>query len=689
MNSLKNETSPYLLQHAGNPVDWMPWGKEAFRQAEEKDRPVFLSIGYSTCHWCHVMERESFEDKKVAELLNNTFICIKVDREERPDIDKVYMDIAQLMTGRGGWPLSIFMTPEKKPFFAATYIPREDRYGQIGMLTLIPRIGELWKNKKDELISSASAILDKMFPADSESGKDVPEYHVLDEAFRTYSSIYDRQFGGFGNAPKFPSTHNITFLLHYWKKSNNESALEMALNTLDHMRYGGLWDHIGYGFHRYSTDRYWLVPHFEKMLYDQAVTALTYIDAYQATGKKMYRETAENIFDYVERNLSSKNGGFYSAEDADSEGIEGKFYLWEKAVIEQILGRDDALLFTSAFNITSQGNYKDEVSGKKSGSNIPHMESSYEDLSGQYGMDTSRFTEKLREMISKLDKVRQKRIRPFRDDKILTDWNALMIASFARGSRIMENSAYLDKARKNMDFLLSNMLKPDGRLFHSYNKDKASIDANLDDYSFMIMALIEIYQADFDYRHIKKALELNDVLDSFFWDKNNGGYYFTPSDNKDLIIRKKESYDGAIPSGNSIAVHNLIRLGKITMDSSLEKKASRTAAAFSKAISSNPTAHSQFLIGLDFMLGDSYEIILVKGKDEKEADEMIKALDMHFIPNKVTVVPDGSKDMPEFIRSLSTIDKKTTAYVCKNYYCKLPVNTVSRMLELLGLGQEQ
>jgi uncharacterized protein YyaL (SSP411 family) len=595
------------------------------------------------------------------------------------------MDIAQMMTGRGGWPLSIFMTPQKNPFFSATYIPKEDRYGQIGLLTLIPRIGELWKNKKEELVSSASAIIQKIQSMGDETGKNIPGYRILDEAFRSYSSIYDRQFGGFGNAPKFPSTHNITFLLHYWKKGKNDSALEMAANTLDHMRYGGMWDHIGNGFHRYSTDRHWLVPHFEKMLYDQAVISNTYIDAYQATGKLLYRETIEKIFEYVEGNLSSENGGFYSAEDADSEGIEGKFYLWEKAEIEDILDKEDASLFLSVFNISSQGNYKDEVSSKVNGLNIPHIKTSYEDLSEKYGMEITQFNQRLQRIISRLDSIRKKRVRPFRDEKILTDWNALMVASFARGGRVLGNKAYLNKARDIMDFLLENMIKTDGRLFHSYNMDKASIEGNLDDYAFMIMALIELYQADFDYSYIKKALELNSVLENLFWDEKNGGFYFTPSDNKDLIMRKKESYDGAIPSGNSIAVNNLLRLGRITMDKSLEEKASRTFSAFSGVIENNPTAHSQFLIDLDFMLGDSYEIILVKGKNKRTFSEMLEALDSHFIPNKVVIVPDGRGDLPEFIKSLKAINGKTTAYVCKNYYCKLPVNSVSGMLEILGI----
>jgi uncharacterized protein len=686
MNRLKNETSPYLLQHSENPVDWMPWGDEAFRLAREKDRPVFLSIGYSTCHWCHVMEKESFQDQGVAVLLNRSFICIKVDREERPDIDKLYMDIAQLMTGRGGWPLSVFMTPGKEPFFAATYIPREDRFGQTGLLTLLPKIDELWKNKKAEIARSAAAIIERLSSVNKDTRGDIPGYGLIDKAFAGYTDAYDRQYGGFGNAPKFPGTHNLSFLLHYWKKTGNKKALEMTSNTLDHMGYGGIWDHIGYGFHRYSTDREWIVPHFEKMLYDQAAIALTYLDAYQATRSQYYRETAENIFEYVNRDLSSKDGGFYTAEDADSEGSEGRFYLWTKKEIEGILDREDASFFINAFNISSGGNYRDEISGMPTGENIPYMKDSLKSISKNYDMDIVSLKERMKKITARLYGIRKNRIRPFRDEKILTDWNAFMAAAFARGGRVLGEKAYLDKAEETVDFLLNHMTAPDGRLYHSRNREVSSIDAHLDDYAFMIMALIELYQSTFDYEHIRKALGFNKILDRHFWDEKTGGYYFTSSGNKDLIMRKKESYDGAIPSGNSIALLNLLRMGRITMDRALEERAGALIRAFSGTVTQNPTAHGQFLIGIDFMAGDSYEIILVEGSDKNTIAEMLETLEKDFIPNKVVIVREDRQDAPEFLKNLKPVKGRTTAYICKDYYCQLPVTSTAGMQKILRGG---
>ena len=686
MNRLKDETSPYLLQHSRNPVDWMPWGDEAFSIAREKDLPIFLSIGYSTCHWCHVMEKESFEDPEVAGLLNRSFICIKVDREERPDIDKLYMDIAQLMTGRGGWPLSIFMTPGKEPFFAATYIPREDRFGQAGLLTLLPKIDELWKNKKAEIAESAAAVIEKLSSVNKGTPGDIPGYSLMDKAFAGYSGAFDRQYGGFGSAPKFPGTHNLSFLLHYWKKTGNSEALEMTSNTLDHMRWGGIWDHVGYGFHRYSTDREWIVPHFEKMLYDQAAAALTYLDAFQASGRQLYRETVKNIFEYVNRDLSSKGGGFYAAEDADSEGSEGRYYLWTKKEIGESLDREDVSFFINAFNITGSGNYSDEISGNPTGQNIPYMKNSLRSIAEQNDMDIVSLKERMKKIIARLYGIRRNRIRPFRDEKILTDWNAFMAAAFARGGRVLGEKSYLDKAAETTDFLLNQMTAPDGRLYHSRNRGVSSIDAHLDDYAFMIMALIELYQTTFDYGYIRKALGYNKILDRYFWDEKNGGYYFAPSGNKDLIVRKKESYDGAIPSGNSIALLNLLRMGRITMDRALEERADALIRAFSGTVTQNPTAHGQFLMGIDFMAGDSYEIILVQGSGKDTMTEMLKILEQDFIPNKVVIVQEDRKDSPEFLRNLKPVKGMTTAYICRDYYCRLPVTSTAGMQKILRGG---
>ena len=684
MNRLRYEKSPYLLQHADNPVDWMPWSYEAFDEARKKDKPVFLSIGYSTCHWCHVMERESFVDPDVASLLNRVFVCIKVDREERPDIDKLYMNMAQMITGRGGWPLSIFMTPDKKPFFAATYIPKKDRPGQVGLLTLVPKIGELWNNKRDEILGSASGIVDRLDHLIEGPGTDIPGENIIDRAFRDFSGIYDRQFGGFGSPPKFPSTHNLSFLLRYWKKTGQREGLDMVTNTLDHMRSGGIWDHAGYGFHRYSTDRKWMVPHFEKMLYDQAMICDAYLDAYQATGEVLYRETSEMILQYVKDHMTSDNGGFYAAEDADSEGMEGRFYLWKEEELRAALTESEFSLTESVFNIKSRGNYSDESSGNTSGYNILYFSETPEELSASTGMDEASLKEKLQGIIKKLYKIREKRVRPFRDEKILADWNGLMISSFARGGAVLGRPEYIDIAAKAARFILENMSTKEGRLFHNHSGGQASIDANLDDYSFMIMALLELYQATFDYSYIEKAVHLDSVLDRYFWDNKKGGYFFTPSDNEDLIFRQKEIYDGAIPSGNSISMLNLLKLGRINMDNSLTEKASAIARAFSGTVSRTPTAYSQFLTGLDFMLGRAYEIILVRGEDKGVLENILQEINSRYIPNKVIIVPHGGVKMPEFIMGLKAIDNRTTAYICRDYYCELPTSDISMIMKLLG-----
>ena len=479
-NALINEKSPYLLQHAYNPVNWMPWSKEAFNKSIAENKPVFLSIGYSTCHWCHVMEKESFEDEDVAKILNDSFISIKVDREERPDIDHIYMKVCQLMTGSGGWPLSVFLTPGKKPFFAGTYFPKENKYGRIGFKELLNRIKDLWIDKQNELTNNAEEITSALTDNYSsnhnrESGKD-----IILSSFKNLKRLYDVENGGFGSAPKFPSPHNLLFMLRYWKKYREPAALEMVDQTLTKMRMGGIFDQIGFGFHRYSTDSKWLVPHFEKMLYDQAMLIMAYSEAYQATKKNLFRSSVDEIIEYLKTNLLSPEGGFYSAEDADSEGEEGKFYVWSLTEINNLLNADEAELFSKTYNITERGNFKDESTGIMNGSNIPHLTKPVEDDNEKKLLNSIR---------QKLISVRNKRVHPFKDDKILTDWNGLMIAALSTAANVFDNEKYLTLALKCKEFIFSKMITGNNELLHRYRNNESGINANLDDYSGFALSL--------------------------------------------------------------------------------------------------------------------------------------------------------------------------------------------------------
>ncbi|MFW9990308.1 MAG: thioredoxin domain-containing protein, partial [Candidatus Odinarchaeota archaeon] len=514
MNHLSNEKSPYLTQHAKNPVDWYPWGKEAFDKAQQEDKPIFLSIGYSTCHWCHVMAHESFEDEEVAELMNDTFISIKVDREERPDIDKIYMMICQLMTGSGGWPLTIIMTPNKKPFFAGTYLPKQTRFGRIGLIDLIKRIKDLWNNQRLELLDSAQKITFNLQNIDQESPGDKITKSTLNKTFQRLSIKYDSINGGFGDRPKFPTPHNVIFLLRYWKRTGNKKALQMVESTLLEMKKGGIYDHIGFGFHRYSTDSKWLVPHFEKMLYDQALITIAYIEAYQATKKSIYKKTAQEILEYVLRDMISSESGFFSAEDADSEGEEGKFYIWSRNELERILGKEELDLAIKVFNIEQSGNYLEESIGKKTGKNIIHLKS----------IPKGEIENEIDEIRKKLFGIRQKRIHPHKDEKILTDWNGLMIIALAKAAVAFQEIKYLKIAKDNVGFLLSHLREANGRLLHRYKDGSSEIQGYLDDYAFLIWGLIELYEATFDIFYLKTALDLHKIQLDDFWDENIGGF---------------------------------------------------------------------------------------------------------------------------------------------------------------------
>ena len=694
-NKLIFEKSPYLIQHAHDPVNWYPWGPEAFRQAQKKDKPIFLSIGYSTCHSCHVMEHESFEDSEVARLMNDVFVSIKVDREERPDIDSVYMMVCQMLTGSGGWPLTILMTPDKKPFYAATYIPKETRFGRIGMVDLIPRVKEMWTTRRSEMLNSANQITESISAASREmspsaTGEALDE-STLNLTYEQLSMRFDEQYGGFGSAPKFPTPHNLLFLLRYWRRTGGEGALEMVEKTLQEMRRGGIYDHVGFGFHRYSTDSRWLVPHFEKMLYDQALLAMGYTEAYQATGKKEYEETAREVFTYVLRDMMQPEGGFYSAEDADSEGVEGKYYVWTFKEAQQVLALEEATLIVKVFNIRKDGNFMEQPTREGTGSNILHLRKSVKELASDLKVSEEALQRRLKAIRQKLFDYREKRVHRHKDDKILTDWNGLMIAALAKGAQVFEESEYAEAAERAVDFILKTMRNSRGRLLHRYRDGQAGIPAHINDYAFLIWGLLELYEATFEVSYLETALDLNKDLIKHFWDEDGGGFYSTADDSEKLLVRHKEIYDGAIPSGNSVAMLNLLRLGRLTARSDLEEKAATIGGVFSKGIRESASAHTQFMAAVDFGIGPSYEVVIVGNSQAEDTKEMVHALHTDFIPNKVVLLrpidqeASGIERLAKFTKYQTSIDNRATAYVCLNYNCKLPTTDKGKMLELLNV----
>ncbi|MFX0017580.1 MAG: thioredoxin domain-containing protein [Promethearchaeota archaeon] len=687
-NHLVNEKSPYLLQHVENPVDWYPWGEGAFKKANDEKKPIFLSIGYSTCHWCHVMAHESFESKEVADLMNKTFISIKVDREERPDIDKIYMTVCQMMTGSGGWPLTILLTPDKKPFFAGTYFPKESKFGKIGLIDLIKRVKNLWINNRNELLESAEKITASLKNLTQESPGDTFNKRILKKTYNQLSSQFDSKKGGFSDKPKFPSPHNLLYLLRYWKRTGEQHALEMVEKTLQEIRKGGIYDHIGFGIHRYSTDRNWLVPHFEKMLYDQALVAYTYIEAFQATKKEIYKKTAEEIFEYVIRDMTSPEGGFYSAEDADSEGEEGKFYVWSKAEIEQVLDKEESELIISTYNITEAGNYLEEASGMKTGRNILH-------LNQIQVIEQEEQYPKLVGIRQKLFDYRAKRVRPHRDDKILTDWNGLMIAALAKGAKSFSKPKYLKIAQNATNFIIKNLKKEDGELLHRYREGKAEIKGFLTDYAFFIWGLLEMLEATFNIKYLEIALELNEYLLKHFWDDHIGGFYFTSEYNEELLTRQKEIYDGAIPSGNSVSMLNLLRLSYITGDYILEEKADILSRVFSEKLEASPLAYTQFMVAADFAVGPTYSLIIAGKSNSKDTINILEAVENEYLPNKVLLLRKMEQENPDidkfsnFVQFFDDKDNKATAYVCINKTCKPPSHEIDKILEYLDSNWEK
>lgn len=676
-NRLIKEKSPYLLQHAYNPVDWFPWSEEAFEKSKSEDKPIFLSIGYSTCHWCHVMEKESFEDFDVAELINKYFIPIKVDREERPDIDTIYMSVCQIMTGSGGWPLTLFLTPDKKPFFAGTYFPKESRHGRIGMLELIPRINDVWNTKNNEIINSADEITTALNKNNFNSNNKIDK-EILHNTYKYFLNKFDKEKGGFGNAPKFPTPHILTFLLKYYSSSNENQALEMVVKTLTEMRLGGIYDHVGFGFHRYSTDKNWLVPHFEKMLYDQAILIIAYSEAYQITKNNLFKTTVEEIIEYVLRDMTSDQGGFYSAEDADSEGEEGKFYIWEVNGINNLLNKDDSDFLISNFNLKDEGNWVDPFHNGITSTNILHLLKENDD---------NDFHDNWWRIRKTLFSERKKRIHPYKDDKILTDWNGLMIAAFSIAGKTFNSELFINAAEKSFSFIENNLIDTNGFLKHRYRDNEAGLPASIEDYSFLIYGLLELFEATQKSNYLTKALKLHSIQKELFWDSNIGGYFFTPSNGENLIIRPKESYDGAVPSGNSIALLNVVKLYKITSDIKFKEECDLIIKTFSGNIVNYPHGHTQLIQGIEEFFNTSTEIIVYSKNNDDNLKVFISKVNSSYIIGKTLIVlneTDKIFDSIPYLQSYKS-NEDLLIYVCKNFVCNAPVKNFNDALELLNI----
>ena len=688
-NRLIHEKSPYLLQHVRNPVDWYPWGEEAFDKARKEDKPIFLSIGYSTCHWCHVMARESFSDPQIAAIMNKHFISIKVDREERPDVDQIYMAFVQASTGSGGWPMSVLVTPELEPFFGGTYFPPKT------FENLLLEVAEEWQNNREAIVLSAGRILDQLRASSEVQGDgDLKlEKELLDRTYEWYRANYDSTQGGFGGAPKFPRPVNFNFLLRYHDRTRQKMALEMTVRTVTKMAQGGIHDHIGGGFHRYSTDSRWFLPHFEKMLYDQAQLASSYLEAYQISGDPLFQEVARGIFDYVLRDMTGEEGGFYSAEDADSpisherpdEHVEGAFYVWTYPEIVELLG-EAATPFSDYYGVQKNGNVERDVFGDFKEKNLLFVSATAGTLSKSQEERKDVF-EQSRE---KLLKAREKRPRPGLDDKVLTAWNGLMISSLARGYQVLQEEKYLRAAERAATFITEKLYdRQSGRLKRRYREGEAAIEGLVDDYAFFIQGLLDLYETSLDGRWLILAMELTETQNRLFWDSDNGGFYSTAGEDPSILIRMKEDYDGAEPSPNSIAVLNLLRLSQMAGNETWREMAQRSIQAFERRLLSTPYAMPQMMAAVNFYLDKPKQILIAGQRNSPDTKAILREVHKRFIPNKILVLADGGPAQQrlaaslEILNSLRQIDGKATAYICQDYVCKLPANDVAVVARLL------
>jgi uncharacterized protein YyaL (SSP411 family) len=684
-NRLADETSPYLLQHQNNPVDWHPWGQEAIALARREQKPSLLSIGYSACHWCHVMEHESFENATIAKILNDKFVAVKVDREERPDLDQIYMNVTQMMTGRGGWPMSVFLTPELKPFYAGTYFPPTARQGMPGFDEVLRAVDDAWQHRREHAEDMGNQLVAelKKLEQGGAGGRGALSRQMVDDAVAQLAQAYDATWGGFGGAPKFPHPMDLQLLLRHWSRSGRQGSLDMVRTTLDRMAAGGIYDHLGGGFARYSVDARWLVPHFEKMLYDNALLAATYVEAYQATGDEHYAQVARETLDYVLRDMTGPEGGFFSTEDADSEGEEGKFYVWTPDEIEHVLGEEQGTTFGRVYDVTDAGNFE--------GHNILNLPKTLSQSAKILGRDEGELAASLAASRAKLFAVREKRVHPGKDDKVIVAWNGLMIDALARAGAALGEPRYLAAAEQAAVFLREHLRRPDGRLLHTWRQGRAKLDAYLDDYACLANALVSLYEATFDAGHLEEAGRLADVMLQHFADTQNGGFFYTADDHEELIARNKDVTDASVPSSSAMAATALVRLAKLTGKAEYAEAAQRTMESSAAVLKQAPTAMGQMLLAVDFQLGPTYELVFAGDAQNAALTDLRK----RFLPNKVlagAVDNESGEQPPELLRDLlvgkAASGAEPMLYVCEGFTCQAPAKgatTIAAALE--GLNQ--
>ena len=692
-NRLINSKSPYLLQHAHNPVDWYPWGEEAFAKARKENKPIFLSVGYSTCHWCHVMEHESFENPQAAKILNDNFVCIKVDREERPDVDGVYMTFVQATTGGGGWPMSVWLTPDLKPFFGGTYYPPEP------FTNLLEKIAAAWQTDHDKIVASGDSITQRLrqFTEAPRAANAELEKSLLDKTYGQIKSSYEPGYGGFGGAPKFPRPVTLNFMLRYYARTGKKDALDMSLFTLRKMADGGIHDHLGGGFHRYSTDNRWHVPHFEKMLYDQAQLACSYLDAYQITHDKFYADTARDILAYIQRDMTGADGQFFSAEDADSPlsgnpsaHAEGAFYVWEEKEIIDALGKDSAEIFNYFYAVKKNGNVDNDPRGEFQNKNVLIVSHTVEETAKKFGKSSDAIRKILADARQTLFAIRAKRPRPHLDDKTITAWNGLMISAFARAYQVLDDPQYLSAATKSAEFVKTKLYDAKaGKLIRRYRAGEATIDGFADDYAFLIQGLLDLYEASFDISDLAWAFDLQKKQNELFWDKDQAGYFSTTGQDPNILLRMKEAYDGAEPSPNSVAALNLLRLSQMLDEKPFREIAEQTLTAFGGRLQTAPSAMPQMMVALDFSLTKPKQIVIAGQPDAADTRLMLRTVHETFIPNKFLLLADGGHGQAflgkhlEFIQDVKMVNGKATAYVCEDYVCHTPTPDLSKFASLL------
>jgi uncharacterized protein len=688
-NRLINEKSPYLLQHAHNPVDWYPWSKEAFDKAQREKKLIFLSIGYSTCHWCHVMAHESFEDPEVAELLNRDFIAIKVDREERPDIDRVYMQVTQKLTGSGGWPLNIIMTPDSVPVFAGTFIPKHDRYRRKGLMKLLPEITMKWEKNPQQMRESGENVIKSLLSSRQATKRDMLSKSIFATALNSYKDTFDDRYGGFGNAPKFPRPHSLNFLLRRYRLTGDKELLKIVEVTLQSMRRGGIYDQVGFGFHRYSTDPKWLAPHFEKMLYDQAGLVIAYSEAYQVTGLEEYAQTVREIVTYLMRDMLAPEAGFYSAEDADSEGVEGKFYLWNETEITHLLGTDDANLFKSVYGTEEEGNFADGANVDDGGDNILHLAKPLSEFARELNISLDQLKQQMNQSLRKLFIEREKRQHPHRDDKIITSWNGLTISALARAGQALKEEQYIVRANAAADFILNKLRRKDGRLLRRYRDNEAAIPAFAEDYAFLTRGLLDLYAVTFDTKRLKQALELSNEMTRLFFNKESGDFFETAKDAETLIMRPQNAYDGAFPAASSIALEVYSRIFLLTGDIRWQQQADKLLLALSPEVKKYPAGYAQLLQSASWLLEPSREIVLAGTPGTTSFNEMLAVVKESYAPESVFILhstdtTDEIIKLAPYVEWMRPVKDQSAAYICQDFTCQKPLTDPEELRKTLS-----